>query len=1086
MSERRLFVLLIGINEYAGGVSNLRGCINDINAVKAFVEKKYSKLKPKFKVLENEEATRNNVIKAFGDHFTEVTANDSVLIHYSGHGSRQPSAPEFLGESADGKDETWVLYDSRIEGGRDLADKELAALLHQIGGENAPFKEKKPHIVVSADCCHSGSGTRDAGDLLGLLSRQVDDRKDRSAGKDYLGGYYEKNGYAVPHTEHILIAACSKLETAKEQSDNTGFYTSILLETLEKDSNINYADLFLRMRARVKKFSYEQTPQLEYYLNASAFSQFISGDPLGKRSRYTVKKSRGSWFVEFGAVYGLTKDPDKITLEIFREGEDTPLTTARLTSIGMVESEIVPHEDLAAGIYEGRFTVPPVLPLNIYIDRQEYGDLGEELARLKEEAPEEFETFYFVDEADSASYYLIEDDDHFRLKASESDLLIVASRKGKDDALKQMFAHINPIAVWHNIASLTNPRSKIQPGQTELRFIAGDDVFAEEDVTILGKEQALRISATDEIKTVSRQASYELSSKVKQTLYYTLLWLSDDYSISKKEFGEIAEGQKKEIFDNTVGFVDEPGVNESIDICKVIISTEPLDDFAFEQAGIPKGQIAGTRASFVTPTNLIFRDWTTHTLRIRTVRQHGSVGEEELALSDGQIVIKPHSHFRAISALGIGMRFPDRGQNSSHAAMMLEDDRMQLLDFGMRARGEQEGARQAAIDLSNLQGADQVSESNPLKVEVRVDTGEDGLIMPVAIDEEIVIPLGLPVEKKGKESAELEIDHIPQISSGERSIVSALQMYVLKLLPGKAQIRTLAWMDSGGYFHDDFERIKKTVAEAKNVLLVIHGIIGDARSQAKDLRDLRTPGKETIYDKFDLILTYDYENLDTPIEVTARHLKKTLQEAGFKDGGDQRLTILAHSMGGLVCRWMIEREGGEGLVDHLIMSGVPNRGSVFGEVEHARRALLAMMAYMLNAAKPLLPYLLPLAGVIKGSKAITKTLEQMKHDSDFLGELNSSTPSSVRYTLIAGDLDLYQESAKEGYFSKMWEKILLFAGDLVHFSRPNDMAVSVKSILTVPANEIPDSEKYRIAAHHMVYYQAKAGLQTVAKVLWDE
>jgi hypothetical protein len=227
----------------------------------------------------------------------------------------------------------------------------------------------------------------------------------------------------------------------------------------------------------------------------------------------------------------------------------------------------------------------------------------------------------------SRLYYLTEDDEQFHLKASKTDALIVACWKGKDYALKQMFAHINPIAVWHNLAALTNPHTNIGTGDTELRFIVGDDVSTEEDVTILGKEQVLRVSASDEIKTVSRQASYELSSSVDQTLYYILLWLSDDYSISKKGFGEIAAGQKKEIFDNTVGFLDEPGLNESLDICKVIISTEPLDEFAFEQAGIPKGKVAGTRASFVAPTNLVFRDWTTHTLRITTVRHLASVSE---------------------------------------------------------------------------------------------------------------------------------------------------------------------------------------------------------------------------------------------------------------------------------------------------------------------------------------------------------------------------------------------------------------------------------------------------------------------------
>jgi triacylglycerol esterase/lipase EstA (alpha/beta hydrolase family) len=38
-------------------------------------------------------------------------------------------------------------------------------------------------------------------------------------------------------------------------------------------------------------------------------------------------------------------------------------------------------------------------------------------------------------------------------------------------------------------------------------------------------------------------------------------------------------------------------------------------------------------------------------------------------------------------------------------------------------------------------------------------------------------------------------------------------------------------------------------------------------------------------------------------------------------------------MGGLISRWFIEREGGNQIVNHLIMLGTPNGGSPWARVE---------------------------------------------------------------------------------------------------------------------------------------------------------
>jgi triacylglycerol esterase/lipase EstA (alpha/beta hydrolase family) len=58
-------------------------------------------------------------------------------------------------------------------------------------------------------------------------------------------------------------------------------------------------------------------------------------------------------------------------------------------------------------------------------------------------------------------------------------------------------------------------------------------------------------------------------------------------------------------------------------------------------------------------------------------------------------------------------------------------------------------------------------------------------------------------------------------------------------------------------------------------------------------------------------------NLSTPLSKTAVKLKEQLAAAGLRENDGKRLAPLVHSLGGLVSRWFIEREGGNRIVDHL-------------------------------------------------------------------------------------------------------------------------------------------------------------------------
>ena len=120
--------------------------------------------------------------------------DDVVWFHFSGHGTEVYCAEEFLKIEPNGKDQSLVCYHKSDEDGQPfLADKELAILIDELSkGDVEP-----PHIVVSTDCCHSGSITRDEYKTRKYGDSLPPDRSNAGSNvarklDSYLDGFYEK------------------------------------------------------------------------------------------------------------------------------------------------------------------------------------------------------------------------------------------------------------------------------------------------------------------------------------------------------------------------------------------------------------------------------------------------------------------------------------------------------------------------------------------------------------------------------------------------------------------------------------------------------------------------------------------------------------------------------------------------------------------------------------------------------------------------------------------------------------------------------------------------------------------------------
>jgi pimeloyl-ACP methyl ester carboxylesterase len=325
---------------------------------------------------------------------------------------------------------------------------------------------------------------------------------------------------------------------------------------------------------------------------------------------------------------------------------------------------------------------------------------------------------------------------------------------------------------------------------------------------------------------------------------------------------------------------------------------------------------------------------------------------------------------------------------------------------------------------------------------------------------------------------QVRISKLPENPIAQRSIGSAVWMYLCKAYFHSDHVNRLQWVEKGPegvVAHQD--GVADKVAAAKSVLLVIHGIIGDSKPMAESVL------AKGIAEHFDLVLSYDYENLSTSIEDTAKALQDDLTRAGLNAGDGKTLVILAHSMGGLVARWFVEKEGGAAVVDRLVLCGTPNEGSPFGKIETARQVLTLLATVAMN-----FPALTPVCGpaltVLTLSKKLTPTLEEMAPHSTFITTMFGDGDAGVPITILAGDIDKYQDPNP-----KFFDELLLKLGrgaafDALFDHSANDLAVEVGSIRASNTPALAKANRINVACHHLNYFQCDAGIAALKSLDW--
>jgi hypothetical protein len=1070
----RVYGLLVGVNDYGPGIGALAGCLNDVDCLREYLEGHVDRGALALEILKDRDATRANVIDRFRSHLGQASAGDVALFQFCGHGARWASNRAFREFYPDGRDEGLVCHDSRRPGGYDLADKELAVLVAEVAARGA-------HTTVVLDCCHSGSGTRGVDAFRGLRPRLTHEVTTERPLESYLDGHYVRRDAAtplfVPRSRHIVLAACERGQLAQESGAH-GVFTSTLVDVLTAfGGELTYADLFTRCRAAVRSRAFDQDPQFETYEGFDAFSGFLGCSASRPGGRHLVYCDLGAWTVECGALNGIPTGPESaVTLALYHDDpQRTPAGTARAVLVGPQKSEIELDFDSAeSSRYMARLTSLPAAPAPVAF-------VGDDAARrqVEDALASRGVRVSLVGARDGAPYALVAGDRRLTLAPAGRDLTIgfaVAGDGGYADAAGSLAPALTHVLRWEQSAALQNHRSAIDAAQVDFVFVesladGGERVHDARETTVdyaRGGGQWRAVPGRFKVRNRSGQTLSVLLAYFSET--YGIHVLGNEPIASDNAWMTIWGGGPRD------HFLLEDGVTASIERFKLFVATEKVDDFLLAQPPLVLGaDYGGTRAieSVEPPRRVAHRnEWFAKDMVIRVVRRLDMVGAADRPIANGLIVVKGHPTVTANISLGPA-RSAGRGLASAqgfHEAFVAHG--MSLVNFA-GARGDE----LSMLELTEIRNGDAL-ESHPLEIELRVPLGDDEGILPVVYDGECIQLAGRPVPQADGTTRVL-IDRLVDGSGQTRGLLGSLKLYFLKTVLRQAHVNQLRWVE----FRTDGSiachgNVAERVASARRVLLLMHGLTGDAGSLAAGVRACGLDGT------FDLVLTYDYEHLATTLDDTARMLKADLAAAGFSGDDGRHLTVLAHSMGGLVSRWFVEREGGNSMVDHLVLCGTPNTGSPLGRIEDARRVISLVTTMALNFMPASVPFVSAALLLLNRSKHLTAPLEQLHPASDFVRDLNQSDDPGIPYTILAGDVRTYQHAG-----DALVARLLARAGKSVAFdalfgSGGHDVAASVASMLGVGDRRRTPPVRHSVACHHLNYFASEAGRQALGLVAW--
>ncbi|XP_027106256.1 metacaspase-3 [Coffea arabica] len=233
--------VLCGVS-YKGHPKSLKGSVNDVLCMKYFLVERMGFPNSSVIVLTEEEKdpfrvpTKHNIQRALHWLVQGCQSGDSLVFHYSGHGSR---VRDHDGDEIDGHDESLCPVDYETEG--KILDDEINATIVRPLLRGATL-----HAII--DTCFSGT----------FLDLPFMCRMNRE-------GYYRWVDHSIPYAAYkgtrgglaISFSACDDDQNSGDTTVFTGTATGALtysfIQTVEREPRLTYGRLLSTMRNSISK-----------------------------------------------------------------------------------------------------------------------------------------------------------------------------------------------------------------------------------------------------------------------------------------------------------------------------------------------------------------------------------------------------------------------------------------------------------------------------------------------------------------------------------------------------------------------------------------------------------------------------------------------------------------------------------------------------------------------------------------------------------------------------------------------------------------------------------------------------------------
>ena len=1142
-----IYALLVGIDAYSHPVPPLQGCVNDIRAIAEYLQGRVTQANYQLhlRTLTDYDATRQGIIDGFRQHLSQAKSGDIALFYYAGHGSQEQAPPEFWNIEPDRLNETIVCYDSRRQGGWDLADKELGKLISEVSQNN-------PHTLIIMDCCHSGSGTRGELELdIAVRKAPLDQRKRPLDSFIVTPSQIEQvaetrsikagSSWMSAKGKYIFLSACRDRELAKEYNASgtkRGVFSYFLIDTLKKaNGSLTYRDLFKRTDALVRSKVTAQSPQIETQESTALDQSFLGGAISTHPAYFTLSyQPNYGWVIDGGAVHGITQGTNTETTELAIFPFDTPvaelsqpdkaIAIAQVSKVMPQLSQIKVDNLQPETTYKAIVTSIPFPPKGVLISGE---TAGVELAR---QVIAQQSSLYIaeVTKLEAAEWKLLARDSQYIITRPVDDRpLVAAITEYTEASASQAIQRLEHLTRWMNIVELSSPvSSRIPADAVKMSIYQGEQELTGTDI---------RLSYYQENETWQQPTfKIKLTNNSSLSLYCALLDLTDRYAVITEFFAPggvwLEPGESAWAFDGQPIYSEvdrqlweQQGITEAKDILKLIVSTAEFDVTLLkqEELDLPTRAVAAPKRGKGTLNRLMnkvqtrafssqaeteeqYDDWMTSQIYITTVRPQATIaipqGNKSRSLGVG-VTIQPHPSFQAQARLTT-VDQTTRALDSHIIPPILAEDYNSVQPFQFTtSRGSDPGL--SVLELTQVQNPETVNQDNPLKLIVDTALADNEELLPIAYDGEFYLPLGWGKNIAGGKT-EINLTRLPNTSfdtADTRSLGGSFRILFQKIISQKFKrefkypLLAIAEVSSDETVNyvQNIAQVKARVAAANNIILYIHGIIGDTEDMVKSVRRTQVTIEDRsrqLADLYDLVLTFDYENLHTPIEENARLLKQRLEQVGLRANHGKNLHIVAHSMGGLVSRWFIEREGGQAIAQHLIMLGTPNAGSPWSTIQDWAVTMLGIGLNGLSTVTwsvPVIGMLIRAVGVSASAlEVIDVSLDQMKPGSQFLNNLAVSPDPGIPYSIVAGNTSiipaaLKSQGNKPSLIERLTQKLSNQAISLAFFGQPNDIAVKVDSIKSVDSNRTYPPQIQEVACDHTVYFYHQEGLKGISQAV---